>query len=292
VDPGRNHADGTDPRPGFGEGTASGLSTATYRISGHVDHPCNHPSGTRAPVEQHVQHEEVTVSAYTSTTESLTITEARTRLAEVIDHARAEHEPVYLTRRGRRERRVSTCRRPRSCRSDGTRSRRTSVWQEPPGHARTDGGTSASHVRSGGQVPNPGRDRATGRESSPLPPPLALSVVGASGGYVPVTIACSTRSTRSARVSSSFPSSGLPIGGRCTSADAQNHGATRQPASTTAGSGTTGAPANRATSYVSGFWSGCRTDLRSRPSMNAKSAGLQVNSGRSLATATAAIIAS
>lgn len=53
-------------------------------------------------MEQHVQHEEVTVSAYTSTTESLTITEARTRLAEVIDHARAEHEPVYLTRRGRR----------------------------------------------------------------------------------------------------------------------------------------------------------------------------------------------
>jgi prevent-host-death family protein len=39
---------------------------------------------------------------YMSTTESFNITEARKRLAEVIDQAHAEHEPVYLTRRGRR----------------------------------------------------------------------------------------------------------------------------------------------------------------------------------------------
>ena len=38
--------------------------------------------------------------------------------------------------------------------------------------------------------------------------------------------------------------------------------------------------------------SGCRTDLRSKPSMYSKSAGLHVKSGRSLASATAAIIAS
>jgi prevent-host-death family protein len=39
---------------------------------------------------------------YMSTTESLNITEARKRLAEIIDQAHTEHEPVYLTRRGRR----------------------------------------------------------------------------------------------------------------------------------------------------------------------------------------------
>jgi prevent-host-death family protein len=36
------------------------------------------------------------------TTESLNITEARKRLAAIIDQARTEHEPVYLTRHGRR----------------------------------------------------------------------------------------------------------------------------------------------------------------------------------------------
>jgi hypothetical protein len=39
-------------------------------------------------------------------------------------------------------------------------------------------------------------------------------------------------------------------------------------------------------------WSGCGTDLRSKPSMCSKSAGLHVKSGRSLANATAAIMAS
>jgi len=33
---------------------------------------------------------------------SLTVSEARRQLATVIDRARAEHEPVYLARRGRR----------------------------------------------------------------------------------------------------------------------------------------------------------------------------------------------
>jgi prevent-host-death family protein len=37
-----------------------------------------------------------------STTDSISVTEARKRLAEVIDQAHAGHEPVYLTRRGRR----------------------------------------------------------------------------------------------------------------------------------------------------------------------------------------------
>jgi len=41
-----------------------------------------------------------------------------------------------------------------------------------------------------------------------------------------------------------------------------------------------------------GVLSGCGTDFRSKPSMCLKSAGLHVNSGRSLASATAAIIAS
>lgn len=32
----------------------------------------------------------------------MTVTEARARLADVVDAARVGHEPVYLTRRGRR----------------------------------------------------------------------------------------------------------------------------------------------------------------------------------------------
>jgi prevent-host-death family protein len=32
----------------------------------------------------------------------LPVTEARARLADIVDQARVEHEPVYLTRRGRR----------------------------------------------------------------------------------------------------------------------------------------------------------------------------------------------
>jgi prevent-host-death family protein len=39
---------------------------------------------------------------YVSVTEPLNITEARKRLAEIIDQAHTDHEPVYLTRRGRR----------------------------------------------------------------------------------------------------------------------------------------------------------------------------------------------
>jgi len=32
----------------------------------------------------------------------LTVTEARARLADVVDEARVQHDPVFLTRRGRR----------------------------------------------------------------------------------------------------------------------------------------------------------------------------------------------
>ena len=39
---------------------------------------------------------------YMSMTEPLNITEARKQLAAIIDHTHTEHEPVYLTRRGRR----------------------------------------------------------------------------------------------------------------------------------------------------------------------------------------------
>lgn len=34
--------------------------------------------------------------------ETLNISDARTQLAAIVDRARAEHEPVYVTRRGRR----------------------------------------------------------------------------------------------------------------------------------------------------------------------------------------------
>ena len=37
-----------------------------------------------------------------STTDSLNITEARKQLASIIDRVRTEHEPVFVTRRGRR----------------------------------------------------------------------------------------------------------------------------------------------------------------------------------------------
>ena len=39
---------------------------------------------------------------YMNTTDSLNITEARKQLASIIDHVRAEHKPIYLTRRGHR----------------------------------------------------------------------------------------------------------------------------------------------------------------------------------------------
>lgn len=67
-----------------------------------MDNPCNHPSRTLSPVEHFVQDRYLLYIMYMSTTESFNITEARKRLAEVIDQAHAEHEPVYLTRRGRR----------------------------------------------------------------------------------------------------------------------------------------------------------------------------------------------
>jgi prevent-host-death family protein len=39
---------------------------------------------------------------YMRTTDSLNITEARKQLASIIDQVRTEHEPVFVTRRGRR----------------------------------------------------------------------------------------------------------------------------------------------------------------------------------------------
>jgi len=41
-------------------------------------------------------------SLYMGTTGSLNITEARKQLASIIDQVRTEHEPVFVTRRGRR----------------------------------------------------------------------------------------------------------------------------------------------------------------------------------------------
>lgn len=42
------------------------------------------------------------VSAHTGVMNELTVTEARARLADVVDAARVRHDPVYLTRRGQR----------------------------------------------------------------------------------------------------------------------------------------------------------------------------------------------
>ena len=39
---------------------------------------------------------------YMSVTDPLSITEARKQLAAIIEQVHAEHEPIYLTRRGRR----------------------------------------------------------------------------------------------------------------------------------------------------------------------------------------------
>jgi prevent-host-death family protein len=39
---------------------------------------------------------------YISTTQSFNVTDARKQLATIIDLARSAHEPVYVTRRGRR----------------------------------------------------------------------------------------------------------------------------------------------------------------------------------------------
>ena len=42
------------------------------------------------------------VYAYSGPMSELTVTEARARLADVVDEARVGHDPVFLTRRGRR----------------------------------------------------------------------------------------------------------------------------------------------------------------------------------------------
>jgi prevent-host-death family protein len=42
------------------------------------------------------------VTAILVTMSEMTVTEARARLADVVDEARVGHDPVYLTRRGRR----------------------------------------------------------------------------------------------------------------------------------------------------------------------------------------------
>ena len=42
------------------------------------------------------------VSAYCALVSEMSVSDARARLADVVDAARVDHEPVYLTRRGRR----------------------------------------------------------------------------------------------------------------------------------------------------------------------------------------------
>jgi prevent-host-death family protein len=42
------------------------------------------------------------ISAYLRIMTEVTVSEARARLADVVDRARVAHDPVYLTRRGRR----------------------------------------------------------------------------------------------------------------------------------------------------------------------------------------------
>jgi prevent-host-death family protein len=42
------------------------------------------------------------VAAHTRGVTELTVSDARARLADVVDEARVRHHPVYLTRRGRR----------------------------------------------------------------------------------------------------------------------------------------------------------------------------------------------
>jgi antitoxin Phd len=42
------------------------------------------------------------ISAYHRIMTEVTVSEARARLADVVDRARVAHDPVYLTRRGRR----------------------------------------------------------------------------------------------------------------------------------------------------------------------------------------------
>ena len=61
-----------------------------------------HESSAGSWLVAYVHFESFMYTMYTSTTEPLNITEARKRLAAIIDQAHTEHEPVYLTRHGRR----------------------------------------------------------------------------------------------------------------------------------------------------------------------------------------------
>jgi len=56
----------------------------------------------RAPRPCVVQKRSDLYTLYMSTIESFNVTDARNQLASIIDLARSAHEPIYMTRRGRR----------------------------------------------------------------------------------------------------------------------------------------------------------------------------------------------
>ena len=109
---------------------------------------------------------------YMSSNESHNITNARKQLAAIIDQARADHEPVYLTRRGHRvaavidaddldgilalaedmaisvplRRPAPKCGRLDNRQSPGSRSRSISVWRDLQGCTLAVGDPPASQI--------------------------------------------------------------------------------------------------------------------------------------------------
>ncbi len=55
-----------------------------------------------SPVFQSALLYNLAISAYPRVMTEITVSDARARLSDVVDTARVKHDPVYLTRRGRR----------------------------------------------------------------------------------------------------------------------------------------------------------------------------------------------
>lgn len=53
-------------------------------------------------IAKYVDLYKIAYSAYSHAMSEMTVSDARARLADIVDTARVDHEPVYLTRRGRR----------------------------------------------------------------------------------------------------------------------------------------------------------------------------------------------
>ena len=135
----------------------------------------------------------------------MSVSDARARLADVVDAARVRPDPVYLTRRGQRVAAVidaedldrliaaaedlADIEAVRASRAEiagggrryrGRTSRPTSAWHDLPRRGRRGRRTSAPKARPRGEAADAGSDRAVGRRARPSG---AKKLVGGNGEW-------------------------------------------------------------------------------------------------------------